>query len=102
MCAALCMFGGGIFTRDAAVIEQLHAVVLPVCAAVVANIVSKSMYGVTVAAKQLGFLATITAGWCKFKPALKALGTSPEISKFLPLALQYDMQSSSFNGRFCG
>ena len=30
------------------------------CDAVVANVVSKSMYGVTVAAKQLGFLAGIT------------------------------------------
>ena len=56
----MCLFGGWAFTRDAAVVAQLRAVVVPVCAAVVTNIVSKSMYGVTVAAKQLGFLAAIT------------------------------------------
>ena len=60
MCALVCLFGGAAFTRDAAVIAQLRVVVVPVCAAVVTNIVSKSMYGVTVAAKQLGFLAAIT------------------------------------------
>ena len=59
-CAFVCLFGGWAFTRDAAVVAQLRAVVVPVCAAVVTNIVSKSMYGVTVAAKQLGFLAAIT------------------------------------------
>jgi hypothetical protein len=41
------------------------------CAAVVANVVSKSMYGVTVAAKQLVFLAAITgAGLVLFALAL--------------------------------
>ena len=38
LCAALCLLGGGMFTRDAAVIAQLHAVVghtsrlVPACA----------------------------------------------------------------------
>ena len=65
-CGLACVFGGGLFTRDAAVVEQLRAVAIPVCAAVITNIVSKSMYGVTVAAKQLGFLAAITGGGLVF------------------------------------
>jgi len=59
-CGVTCILAGGAFTRDPAVIAQLRAVTTPMCAAVVANVVSKSMYGVTVAAKQLGFLAGIT------------------------------------------
>ena len=66
VCGVACCFGGALFTRDAAVVEQLRAVALPVCAAVVTNIVSKSMYGVTVAAKRLGFLAGITGGGLAF------------------------------------
>jgi hypothetical protein len=39
---------------------------------VVASIISKSMYGVTVAAKQLGFLAGLTGfGVCCFMGALR-------------------------------
>ena len=59
-CAAICVFGGAAFTKDTQVIAQVRAVVVPMVAAVVANVVSKSMYGVTVAAKQLAFLAAIT------------------------------------------
>lgn len=71
-CGAFCLFGGGAFTHDAAVIGQLRDVTVPVCAAVFTNIVSKSMYGVTVAAKQLGFLAAITGvGLAFFAWALK-------------------------------
>jgi O-antigen/teichoic acid export membrane protein len=70
-CAVTCLFGGGAFTNDAAVVSQVRAVVVPMCAAVVANVVSKSMYGVTVAAKQLVFLAAITgAGLVLFALAL--------------------------------
>ena len=60
-CGVTCILAGGAFTRDPAVIAQLRAVTTPMCAAVVANVVGVgSMYGVTVAAKQLGFLAGIT------------------------------------------
>ena len=70
-CALTCLFGGAAFTKDAAVISQVRAVVVPMVAAVVANVVSKSMYGVTVAAKQLAFLAGITgAGLVLFALAL--------------------------------
>ena len=70
-CALTCLFGGGAFTKDAAVISQVRAVVVPMVAAVIANVVSKSMYGVTVAAKQLTFLAAITgAGLVLFALAL--------------------------------
>jgi Na+-driven multidrug efflux pump len=70
-CAVTCLFGGGAFTNDAAVVSQVRAVVVPMCAAVIANVVSKSMYGVTVAAKQLVFLAAITgAGLVLFALAL--------------------------------
>ena len=63
--------GGGLFTRDAAVLAQLRAVAVPVCAAVITNVTCKSMYGVTVAAKQLGFLAAITGvGLAQFAAAL--------------------------------
>lgn len=59
-CALVCLLGAGTFTTDAAVIKQVQTVVTPMCFAVLANVVSKSMYGVTVAAKQLTFLAAIT------------------------------------------
>ena len=59
-CALVCLFGASAFTRDPAVVAQVRAVTTPICAAVLANVVSKSMYGVTVAAKQLLFLAAIT------------------------------------------
>jgi hypothetical protein len=39
-CFLACMFGGGLFTRDAAVIAQLRAVAVPVCAAVVGGLYS--------------------------------------------------------------
>ena len=70
-CAAICVFGGAAFTKDTQVIAQVRAVVVPMVAAVIANVVSKSMYGVTVAAKQLTFLAAITgAGLVLFALAL--------------------------------
>ena len=73
-CGATCVLGGGAFTRDPAVVAQLRAVTVPMCAAVLANVVSKSMYGVTVAAKKLGFLAGITGvGLALFAIALKLM-----------------------------
>ena len=66
--AACCFFGAGVFTTDASVINQLHSVVLPMSAAVSANIISKSLYGVMVASRALNFLAGLTAlgllGFC--------------------------------------
>jgi len=66
--AASCLFGAGVFTTDASVINQLRSVVLPMSAAVSANILSKSLYGVMVAARALNFLAGLTAvglvGFC--------------------------------------
>ena len=66
--AACCFFGAGVFTTDASVINQLHSVVLPMSAAVSANIISKSLYGVMVASRALNFLASLTAlgllGFC--------------------------------------
>ena len=59
--AAFCYLGATVFTTDAAVIASLHRVVLPMSAAVVANILSKSLYGVMVAARALNFLAGLTA-----------------------------------------
>jgi len=58
--AAFCFLGASVFTTDAAVIAQLQSVVLPMSATVVANIVSKSLYGVMVAARALNFLAGLT------------------------------------------
>ena len=58
--AAFCFLGAGVFTTDAAVIAQLQSVVLPMSATVVANILSKSLYGVMVAARALNFLAGLT------------------------------------------
>ena len=58
--AAFCFLGASVFTTDAAVIAQLQSVVLPMSATVVANILSKSLYGVMVAARALNFLAGLT------------------------------------------
>lgn len=58
--AAFCYLGAGVFTTDATVIASLHRVVLPMSSAVVANILSKSLYGVMVAARALNFLAGLT------------------------------------------
>ena len=58
--AFCCYFGAAVFTTDAAVVAQLHTVVLPMCATVVVNILSKSLYGVMVACRALNFLAGLT------------------------------------------
>jgi len=58
--AACCYLGASVFTTDAAVIAQLHAVVVPMCATVVVNVLSKSLYGVMVACRALKFLAGLT------------------------------------------
>ena len=61
ICFWLLYFGASGFTTDSSVIACAQSVVLPVFAATVANIVSKSLYGVMVAMKQLSFLAGLTA-----------------------------------------
>ena len=61
ICFWLLYFGASGFTTDSSVIACARSVVLPVFAATVANIVSKSLYGVMVAMKQLSFLAGLTA-----------------------------------------
>ena len=74
--AACCYLCAGVFTTDAAVIAQLHSVVLPMSAAVSANIISKSLYGVMVAARALNFLAGLTAiGLLGFGAAMSYLNT---------------------------
>ena len=74
ICFWLLYFGASGFTTDSSVIACARSVVLPVFAATVANIVSKSLYGVMVAMKQLSFLAGLTAiGTSTFMAAVFAI-----------------------------
>jgi len=74
ICFWLLYFGASGFTADTSVIACAQSVVLPVFAATVANIVSKSLYGVMVAMKQLSFLAGLTAiGTSSFMAAVFAI-----------------------------
>ena len=74
ICFWLLYFGASGFTTDSSVIACAQSVVLPVFAATVANIVSKSLYGVMAAMKQLSFLAGLTAiGTSSFLAAVVAI-----------------------------
>ena len=60
LCFFLLYFGASGFTKDSSVIACARSVVVPVFACTVANVVSKSLYGIMVARKKLTFLAGLT------------------------------------------